>query len=170
MSPGESIAVGVVGIACVFDLHTRRIPNTLTLGAAAAALIAAGAAGGVAGLTSSLSGWLLATALWLPVYALGGMGAGDVKLLAAVGAWLGPADAFHAAMYAGIAGAIMALSLAVSRGLLRQTVSNLQLLVVHWQVMGFTPHAQLTLANTDRPRLAYALPILAGTVVAIWLR
>ena len=170
MVTGDSIAVGVVGIACIFDLHSRRIPNALTFGAAAAALAAAGVPGGVSGLTFSLSGWLLAIALWIPFYALGGMGAGDVKLLAAVGAWLGPADVFHAALYAGIAGAMMALSIAAARGLLRQTFSNLQLLVAHWQVAGFAPHAQLTLADTGRPRLAYALPILAGTVMAIWLR
>jgi len=170
MTPSESIAVGIVGIACIFDLHSRRIPNALTIGAAAAALLAAGVAGGVTGLTSSLSGWLLATALWIPFYALGGMGAGDVKLLAAVGAWLGPAGVVHASIYTGIAGAIMALSIALARGLLRETFSNLHLLVTHWQVVGFAPHAQLTLADAGRPRLAYALPILAGTVVAIWLR
>src|SRR5438093_10179017 len=123
MNLGDSIAVGVVGIACIFDLHSRRIPNILTLGAAAAALVAAGAAGGVAGFTSSLSGWLLATAFWIPFYALGGMGAGDVKLLAAVGAWLGPADGFHASIYTGIAGAMMAISIVVARGRVRQTVS-----------------------------------------------
>jgi prepilin peptidase CpaA len=93
-----------------------------------------------------------------------------VKLMAAVGAWLGPADVLYAALYAAIAGAVFALALAVSRRCVRQTFSNVQLLLNHWQVVGFAPHAQLTLATATSPRLAYAVPIFTGTVVAIWLR
>jgi prepilin peptidase CpaA len=170
MSFGESIAVGVALIACIFDLHSRRIPNVLTFGAAIAALAFAAVVGGIDGVGTSLAGWLIATALWLPIYALGGMGAGDVKLMAAVGAWLGPADVLYAALYAAIAGAVFALGLAISRRCVRQTFSNVHLLLNHWQVVGFAPHAQLTLARAASPRLAYAVPILAGTLTAIWLR
>ena len=125
---------------------------------------------GLSGLGSSTAGWLLATVLWLPLYALGGMGAGDVKLLAAIGAWLGPADVLHAALYAGIAGGILALVVACARGCVRQTYSNVQLLILHWRVAGFSPQAQLTLDTATSPRLAYAVPILVGTVGAIWFR
>jgi prepilin peptidase CpaA len=104
------------------------------------------------------------------MYALGGMGAGDVKLMAAVGAWLGPGDVLYAALYAAVAGAVMAMGVAVVRGCVRQTFSNVHLLLNHWQVAGFSPHAQLTLAAGSSPRLAYAVPVLAGTVAAIWLR
>jgi prepilin peptidase CpaA len=170
MTFGYSVAVGIALVASVFDLQSRRIPNALTFGAAAAGLIFAAATGGVSGVGASLAGWLLAMALWLPIYALGGMGAGDVKLMAAVGVWLGPAGALHAALYAAIAGAVLALMLAFARGILRQTFQNVQLLIVHWQVAGFSPHAQLTLATAKSPRLAYAVPVLIGTVTAIWLR
>lgn len=166
----DTVAVGVALVACVWDLHSRRIPNLLTLGAALVALIVSTSTIGWPGLGSSMGGWLLGTALWLPLYALGGMGAGDVKLLAAIGAWLGPADVFHVALYAGIAGGILAIWVAIARGCLRQTCSNVQLLIVHWRVAGFTPQAQLTLDTTTGPRLAYAVPILLGTMVAIWFR
>ena len=73
-------------------------------------------------------------------------------------------------LYAAMAGAAFAVGLVLARGCARETCSNVRLLLVHWRVAGFTPHAQLTLASSDSPRLAYAVPILAGTVVAIWLR
>jgi len=170
MNVHDSIAILIGLAACGFDLSRRRIPNALTLGAAAAAIFVSASTGGVAGARSSLLGWTVATALWLPLYALGGMGAGDVKLIAAIGAWLGPIDVIHAALYAAMAGAAFAVGLVLARGCARETCSNVRLLLVHWRVAGFTPHAQLTLASSDSPRLAYAVPILAGTVVAIWLR
>lgn len=170
MTLHDSIAVGITCVACSFDLRTRRIPNALTLGAALVAIVFSTITGGVHGMNASLLGWLAAAALWLPIYAVGGMGAGDVKLIAAVGAWIGPANVIDAALYAAIVGAGMALVLAVFKGYLGQLFSNVRLLMTHWTVAGFTPRSGLTLSTSGGPRLAYAVPILAGTVVAIWLR
>ncbi|HEY3045777.1 MAG TPA: prepilin peptidase [Vicinamibacterales bacterium] len=170
MTPQATVAVAVALAGCVFDLHTRRIPNALTLGAAFVALATAALTGGFSGVASSAAGWAVAAALWLPLYALGGMGAGDVKLMAAIGAWLGPADVLYAALYAAIAGAIIAIAIAVVRGCVRQTCTNVQLLLLHWRVAGLAPHPQLNLGTATSPRLAYAVPILAGTMVALWLR
>jgi prepilin peptidase CpaA len=170
MSLHDTVAIGVGLVACAFDLRTGRIPNWLTLGAAVAALVVATWTDGLAGTGGSALGWLVALLLWLPLYALGGMGAGDVKLIAAVGAWLGPSDVIHAALYAAIAGGGLAVILAVVRGRARETFRNIQLLLLHWRIAGFTPHPQFTLATANSPRLAYAVPVLAGTVVAIWLR
>jgi prepilin peptidase CpaA len=103
-------------------------------------------------------------------YALGGMGAGDVKLVAALGAWLGAGDTFWLAMYTGIAGAVMALIVGAWHGYLRRAWSNLWLLLTHWRVSGLTPFPELTLATSRGPRLAYAAPILVGTLVMLWLR
>jgi prepilin peptidase CpaA len=169
MTPHAAIAVAVALVGCAFDLHSRRIPNVLTLGAAVAALIAS-ALTGVGAVESSAAGWIVAAALWLPIYALGGMGAGDVKLMAAIGAWLGPSTVIYAALYAAIAGAVFALGLALARGCVRQTFTNVQLLLIHWRVAGFTPHPELNLATATSPRLAYAVPILVGTMAAIWLQ
>jgi prepilin peptidase CpaA len=170
MAWGDGAAIGIALVASGFDLKSRRIPNVLTFGATAAGVVFAAATGGFAGIGAGLAGWLIAMALWLPIYAVGGMGAGDVKLMAAIGMWMGPAGALHAALYAAIAGGVLALGVALSRGIVRQTVDNVQLLITHWQVAGFAPHAQLTLATATSPRLAYAVPILLGTVVATWLR
>ncbi len=170
MGVQETVAIGVGVIACGFDLHSRRIPNRLTFGAAACALLYATATAGVAGAGSSALGWLVALLLFLPFFLLGGMGAGDVKLMAAIGAWLGTGEVVHAVFYAALAGAALALLLMVIKGRARQTLLNLQLLLMHWRIAGITPHPELNLATSGGPRLAYAVPVLAGTVAAVWLR
>jgi prepilin peptidase CpaA len=169
MPPYDTVAVGIAVVACASDLHNRRIPNLLTLGAAAAAFLLA-AAHGLPTFQSTVIGWLIGLGLWLPVYALGGMGAGDVKLIAAIGAWLGPLGAVHAALYSAVAGGLMALVVALVHGYLREACANIRLVVTHWCVVGFAPAQQLTLEGTAGPRLAYALPTLVGTAVAVWLR
>ena len=59
------------------------------------------------------AGWATGLALFVPLYALGGMGAGDVKLLGAIGAWLGPMGAVWTGLYGAIAGGVLALAVAV---------------------------------------------------------
>jgi prepilin peptidase CpaA len=170
MTPQAIVAIAVAIAGCAFDLHSRRIPNVLTFGAALLGFAASTLVAGMPGLGGSTAGWAVAAAMWLPFYALGGMGAGDVKLMAAIGTWLGPGDVFYAALYAAIAGAVFAVGLALAKGCLRQTFANVQLLVLHWRVVGFVPHEQLNLGTATSPRLAYAVPILTGTAAAIWLR
>ena len=83
MSPFEIFAVGVALVAVAWDLATRRIPNVLTFGAALAALVVHAYIGGWNGAGMAAAGWVAGVALFFPVFALGGMGAGDVKLLGA---------------------------------------------------------------------------------------
>ena len=73
----------------------------------------------------ALAGWLVGVALFFPVFALGGMGAGDVKLLGGVGAWLGPVAAVWVALYSGIAGGVMGLVVAGFSGYLTQAFTNI---------------------------------------------
>ncbi len=111
-------------IACVTDVRSRRIPNVLTLGGAAAALVFHAVTAGGAGVGAATIGWLVGTAVFLPFFLLGGMGAGDVKLMAALGAWLGPAEAFAIAIYASLAGGVLALGVALATGYLRTALRN----------------------------------------------
>jgi prepilin peptidase CpaA len=105
------IVTCIVVVACVFDVRTRRIPNVLTLSGAVAGLLYHLATSGLGGLQTAAAGWMLGLLLLLPYFALGGMGGGDVKLVAALGAWLGPWETFWLAMYAGIAGGVLGSSL-----------------------------------------------------------
>jgi prepilin peptidase CpaA len=157
-------------LACAIDLRTRRIPNWLTFGATAVALVFHGITSGAGGVLHGAEGWGMGAALLIAPYALGGMGAGDVKLLGAIGAWLGPGDTFWVAMYTGVTGGGMALIVGAWHGYLQTAVTNIWLLLTHWRVSGIRPFPELTLATHRGPRLAYAAPILAGTVLTLWLR
>ena len=119
---------------------------------------------------SSLAGAVLGAGLFFPMFALRGMGAGDVKLLSAVGAWLGPSQVAMVAMAASLAGGVLAIVIALGHGYLRTALKNLWLLLTHWRVMGVRPLEQVTLEGTRGPRLAYAIPISIGTMVTLWLK
>ena len=168
-APGIVAAAIALG-ASVVDVRCRRIPNVLTFGAAAVGFVFHTATGGVAGAAVSAAGWAVGALLFLPFFALGGMGAGDVKLVACLGAWLGPGTVLWAALFAAIAGGIMAAVVAFWRGYLLKAFSNLWWLFGYWRVTGPRPLPELTIAEGKGPRLAYAIPIAAGTMVALWLR
>lgn len=170
LSSSHIAALVVAAVACGIDLRTRRIPNALTFGAAALALVYHAVTGGASGVASSAGGWIAGVAVLIIPYLLGGMGAGDVKLLGALGAWLGPGDALWAGVYATVAGAGMALVVSLAHGYLGHAVRNVWLMLMEWRVGGIRPIPELTLAEGRGPRLAYAAPILVGTVAVLWLR
>jgi prepilin peptidase CpaA len=159
--------VAVALAASAWDVRTRRIPNALVFGAAIAGVLWA-VAEGPAAMLSSVLGWLVGLAVFFPLFALGGLGAGDVKLLAAFGAWLGPAGAIAAALWAALIGGVMATGVAAARGYLRQALRNLGAAIGLWLVVGPSTVPGMTLRDNDGPRLAYALPIGLGALVALW--
>lgn len=104
------IAIAIVLTAAAIDLQQRRIPNWLTFGAWLLALPAQVAMHGFgAGLLGWGLGWSTGLAMFLPLYMLRGMAAGDVKLMAAAGAWLGTAMAFQVALMAFLLGGVWAI-------------------------------------------------------------
>jgi prepilin peptidase CpaA len=165
------VATVVLALAgCWFDLRTRRIPNALTLGGALVGFGFSIVVHGPAGAATSLTGWLAGLALFVPFFALGGMGAGDVKLLGSFGAWLGPRDTLWTALFALIAGGVLAIVWGAATGYLRTALHNVRLLLSHWRVMGIRPLPELTLEHARGPRLPYALALFAGVVLALWFR
>jgi prepilin peptidase CpaA len=160
----------LVGLACISDVRTRRIPNSLTLSAAGGALLFHLITGGPSAVSWSLAGWLVGAVLFFPIFALRGMGAGDVKLLAAVGAWLGPSQVALVALLTSIAGGVMGVAVALTHGYLTTALSNLRVLLTSWRIAGVRPLPSVTLEGSRGPRLAYAVPIAIGTLVTIWLR
>ena len=166
-----NLCVGaLLTLACISDLRTRRIPNVLTFSATGCALVFHLITGGLNAAGWSLAGCIVGLLLFLPIFALRGMGAGDVKLLAAVGAWLGPGNVAMAALATSIAGGVVAILVAVGYGYLRTALNNVWLLLTHWRVTGIKPLHVVTLQGTKGPRLAYAIPIAIGTVVTLWLK
>ena len=143
-------------------------PNLLTFGAAISGGAVRVVNGGLPGTDDRSSAWVLGVALFLPFFALGGMGAGDVKLLAALAAWLGPADAVYLAIFTAMAGGVIGLGVTLLRGYTRQAFSNIWLMLMHWRVVGPKPVPGLTLSDGRAPRLAYAIPIAVGALCTLW--
>lgn len=154
------VAVGM-GAAAVIDLRTRRIPNILTATLAAIGIGLAAAGFGRVGLGAALLGCLLGLAFMMPGHIFGATGAGDVKLLAAVGTLLGPTGVAVAFMYTAILGGALALVVAIHRGRLQDTLQETATLVV-------TGGANV--ATIEKPsannRFAYAPAIALGSLAA----
>jgi len=166
----EWLAVATALVACATDVATRRVPNLLTFGAALLGAAVHVALGGLPGLAVAASGWTLGLLLFLPVFALKGLGGGDVKLLAAFGAFVGPRLVIWSGLYGAIAGGVLAVALTLSRGVLRRTLGNLRVILTQWRLAGVGPVDGFTLDNSASVRLPYAVPLACGLVVALWLQ
>lgn len=162
-------ALAIASIACWTDLRTRRIPNVLTFGAAGAGLAFHAFFSGSGPLTA-LAGWITGVLIFSPLFLLRGMGAGDLKLLGALGAWLGPLMAIRIGLWSALAGGVLAIVVAMGHGYLGSALRNVWLLLTHWRVSGVKPLDALTLDKGSGPRLAYAVPLMVGLMVALWTR
>jgi prepilin peptidase CpaA len=166
---GFEIAAVLVGLAgCTTDIASRRVPNALTMPAVGLGVAAHAVAGGWPEAWGALLGGVVGLAVFLPIFALGGMGGGDVKLMAALGSWIGAGPVVWTAIYAALAGGVLALGVSVAHGYLGQALGNIRGLFVFWAVQGLRPMPALTLAHGIGPRLPYALPIFVGLLVTLW--
>jgi prepilin peptidase CpaA len=127
--------------------------------------------------TSSLAGPTIASplvglatgfALLLPLHLLRAMGAGDVKLMAMVGAFVGPSTVVTATLYTLLAGGLLSLVYMLGHGVAAQTFSNLRFLLTDWAVRaGSGQGARLPPLQTTAARLPYALAIALGTAASL---
>lgn len=155
------LAAGLVA-ATVIDIRSRRIPNELT--AAMAVLGIALAATGTSGLSfgGSILGCLFGLLLMMPGYALGATGAGDVKLMAGVGAIVGPGLVLSAFCLSTIAGGVLALIVATQRRRLGATVAAAGRMMA---APGSAPQ-EIKAAESTR-RFAFGPAIAIGSVLAV---
>ena len=119
-----SLAAMAASIALITDLRSRRIPNWLTLSALLAGISVNLWLHGVDGGLQALAGAAIGFAVLIPFYAIHAVGAGDVKLLAAIGALVGPVGLVPVAVYGGIVGGILSLFLLAKHGRLTFTVQQ----------------------------------------------
>ncbi|HEY6990623.1 MAG TPA: prepilin peptidase [Bryobacteraceae bacterium] len=158
--------VFVVIVASITDICSRRIPNWLVLPFLAAGLVVSVAVGGWKGAERSILGILLAVALMGGLYWLGGMGMGDVKLCAAIGAWVGPIQLLMALTAMGMVGGVMAFFWALGKGSLKASFGGAaDLLFGVWR-RGLRPHPTLVLANREAQKMPYAPAIAAGAILS----
>jgi prepilin peptidase CpaA len=160
------LTVAVVTVASITDLSDRRIPNWLVLPFLVLGLIVAGFSNGFRGLGQSVLGVLAATLVMGVFWFLGGMGMGDLKLCAAVGAWIGPSQLFVALVLTGLAGGVMALCWAVAGGFLKETLAGASSLILGFGRKGLRPHETLVLSNPLSRKMPYAPAIAIGAILS----
>jgi len=153
----------------VFDVRSRRIPNFITLPGILFGLLLHFSLGGWRQLGLSALAGLICGLVFVVFWLAGGMGAGDVKLMTAVGAIAGLRLTGYLLIMTALAGGVMALGLALWRGRLKETVMNVGALALHHRMEGLSPHPQLNLANARTLRLPYALAVAAGTATTLFL-
>ena len=180
MNPALALLLAALAIALVTDLRQRKVPNALVAAGMVAgcffhALAAPGGGvlaqpGGALGLGAALGGIAVGFALLLPLYALRAMGAGDVKLLMMVGAFLGPLHTCGAAVLSFVAGGVLALGMALWQRSLPRLFANLRFLLTHSAVKAASGQgAHFEPLQHTAGRLPYAVAIAAGTVLQLIL-
>jgi prepilin peptidase CpaA len=157
------IAAGV--LASAIDLRSRRVPNMLTMPLAGVGVLLAAAGIGSVGVGAALGGCLVGLLIMLPLHVLGGTGAGDVKLMAALGTLLGPGGVIGAILRMAIVGGVIAMVVAVQRGRVRETLSGTALLVA--RVDGVAAGVRNPAMNNRFP-YAPAIAIGAAMVAFGW--
>lgn len=180
MNAGLAILLAALAVAVFADLYARRVPNLLVViglmsGLAFHAL--ATSAVGILGPSSqpitvltALAGIAVAFAAFFPLYALRAMGAGDVKLMMMVGAFLGPLQTLGVVVLTFAAGGVLAIAMALWQRSFRQLVFNLRFMLTTSAISaagGASPKFEPLQQTAGR--MPYAVAIAAGTLLQLYL-
>src|SRR5262249_9984236 len=154
----------VLVLAAIIDGRSLKVPNWLTYSFALLGLAASFAPSGLSPVLS-IFGLGLGLILLLPLYAVGGMGAGDVKLLAGLGAWIGPWLVWQTFVVSVIVGAVMALAMMVLRGRLVDHLFRMRSIAFEWLIIR-NPAELSNIAASRKSSmclLPYGIPIAIGS-------
>ncbi len=167
----QIVLAALVVSAGVFDIRSRRIPNFIVLPALLIGFALNAFLFGASGLVLAAGGFGLALLIYMPLYLLRGMGAGDVKLMAAVGALVGWQNWLALFIITGLLGGLLAVLLMLIKGRARSTLWNTGYLM--WEMVHLRPpHVKREELDIGNPR-AFTLPhgavIALGTLLSLGL-
>lgn len=148
------------------DYAQRRVPNWLNAAIATAGLTAQGVYGGLEGVTVGFLGLLVGFGVLIVPWLMHGMGAGDVKLMAAIGAWLGPWLTLVSFAAGALLGGLAAVVMIVSSGRTVHALTNLQTILTkvrRWDTAFGEYGGAKTFGDTSQ-LLPYGVPLTAGTI------
>lgn len=166
LGAGQVLLAVLTIVAAVTDVRSRRIPNWLVLAGLAAGIAWNAFEHGLPGLARAGEGLGLGFILYFPLYLLRARGAGDVKLLAAIGAITGPGNCFWIFLLSAILGGVIALVFVMFRGRARKTIVNASWIVhdlAHWRAP-YKRSDELDVRTEKSMRLPHAVSILAGVI------
>jgi prepilin peptidase CpaA len=159
-----SALAALLTAAVVMDVRERRIPNWVTVpGLLAGLVMGALIEGGVP--VAALAGAGLALLVSFPLVALGGLGAGDSKLLTAVGAFVGAGGLLPVLVYGGIGGGVLAIINLIRRRALLGAVVSTKNLLLHWITLG-RGGQRIDLDSPEIHTVPYGVAIAAGAILA----
>ncbi|MHB1035538.1 MAG: A24 family peptidase [Pirellulales bacterium] len=154
-------------VAAVIDGYKLKVPNWITFPFVIGGWVYSTVAFGWAGLGWSLVGTGVGLALLMPAYAIGGMGAGDVKLLGGVGAWIWGTDTFYAFCLSAIVGGVIAVGMILFQRGWRKHGS--QFWMIATEILTVRDPGQLSAMAAERKSsmllLPYGIPIAIGTII-----
>jgi prepilin peptidase CpaA len=156
----------VVCVATFTDLRSRRIPNWLVAPFMLAGIVVSSWLNGWHGAGQSMAGLGLGILLYGFLFWMGGMGAGDVKLAAAIGAWVGPGQLFFALLITAMAGGLMVLCWAAFGGFLKDLFTGAGNLAFGWR--NSETRKDLVLTNPLKRKMPYAPAIAIGTLISFF--
>jgi len=162
-----AVTVAFIGICWLTDVRTRRIPNYLSGSALVVGVLLNMACFGRWGLLNSLAGVCVAVGFLIGPFALGGIGGGDVKMMGAIGALLGPMLVLNALAVGLILGGVVMMVHLAGLGRLREKLASTARMVTGaWSEKSLTP---LRLSDDDVAAitLPYSVPLGLGTVAVL---
>ena len=162
-----SLLIGLLATAVGYDVATRRIPNWLVCVSLLGSLMCSANGASNLEFTASLFGAVTGLLVLFPFYVLRVMGAGDVKLLGAVGALLGPIPVIGAAVLTLAAGGVLSIMAALGSQSLPRVLTNLRLMLFVFAAGRSSGMSVRDISTTGR--LPYAVAIASGTGLQLWL-
>ncbi len=158
------LAIAVAATAAIVDFRQHRIPNRLTYPLIVVGLALQTALHGWRGLLLSLAGGIVFGGIFLVFYLVRAMGAGDVKLAAALGCIVGLSQSPQLMYAVAVAGGLMALIYILLSGRFKQTMRNLFSVLGYHAKHGLQAHPEVNLENPKALRMPYGLAFAAGTI------
>lgn len=165
-----AIVISLLLMATIFDVRSRHIPNWLVACGTIIGIVYSGLSPYGIGTIGSLGGLAIGLVTFTPFYLLRAMGAGDVKLMAMVGTYLGPTSTFSAVLTVFIAGGLLAVAAAIRNGAMTALMENVRSMMTDFTFKAMSGSAiSVKQPHISAGQFPYALAIAAGTVTHIYL-